>query len=147
MGDAWLPCVRSINPHDTTVLNTFSLEAILYVLVKGLIETVGPEFSFYTSRQVSRLAPEVTSVGATISTLKIIYGFDGRPRFVIIYICSQITSSLPALISIAGEDDPALAMPTFEAYMTSLQKHWDARLDTEDELYSPMTTVYADPIL
>jgi hypothetical protein len=42
------------------------------------------------------------------------------------------------------DDDPLLAMPTLEAYMTSLQKHWDVRLDTEDELYSPSTTVYVE---
>jgi len=39
------------------------------------------------------------------------------------------------------DEDPLLAMPTLEAYVTSLQKHWDARLDSEDELYSPSTTV------
>jgi len=50
-----------------------------------LIETLGLELSFYSSRQFSRCAPEVTFVGATVSVLKIIYGFDGQLRFVITY--------------------------------------------------------------
>ena len=55
-------------------------------------------------------------------------------------------SSLHFPPRIAGDDDdPSLAMPSFEAYVTSLQRHWDARLDTEDELYSPTTTVYVEP--